>query len=71
MNIVHRPPGAAVFEARSLAGIALHALEDRQDIIVAPTTIARLRPGIEVLRLAADKHPSVDRAGAAEQFASR
>ena len=55
----------------ALAGIALHALEDRQDIIVAPTAVAHLRPGIEVLSLATDKHHSVDRAGAAEQLASR
>src|SRR6202035_4738569 len=55
----------------ALAGIALHALEDRQDVMIAPTTVAHLRPGIEVLGLAADKHHSVDRAGAAKQFASR
>src|SRR5216684_4796722 len=55
----------------ALAGIAFHALEERQDLCVAPAPVAQLRPGIEVLGLAADKHHSVNRAGTAEQFAAR
>src|SRR6202040_2173340 len=50
------------------AGIAFHALEERQDLGVAPAPIAHLRPGIEVLGLAAHEHHPVDRTGAAEQF---
>jgi integrase len=42
------------------AGIAFHALEERQDLSVAPAAVAHLRPGIEVLGLAADKHHSVN-----------
>src|SRR6516165_291206 len=53
------------------AGIAFHALEEGQDLSVTPATVTHLRPGIEVLRLAADKHHSVNRAGTAEQFAAR
>ena len=55
----------------ALAGIAFHALEERQDLGVAPAPVAHLRPGIEVLGLAAHKHHAVDRAGAAEQLAAR
>ena len=55
----------------ALAGIAFHALEEGQDLSVAPAAVAHLRPGIEVLGLAADKHHSVNRAGTAEQFAAR
>src|SRR5215467_8522126 len=36
-----------------LAGIAFHALEERQDLSVAPAAVAHLRPGIKVLGLAA------------------
>src|ERR1700747_1949855 len=53
----------------ALAGIAFHALEEGQDVGVAPTAVAHLRPGIEVLGLAADKYHSVDRAGAGEPVA--
>jgi hypothetical protein len=55
----------------ALAGIAFHALEEGQDLRVAPAAVAHLRPGIEVLGLAANKHHSVNRAGTAEQFAAR
>ena len=55
----------------ALAGIAFHALEEGQDLSVAPAAVAHLCPGIEVLDLAADKHHSVNRAGTAEQFAAR
>src|SRR2546428_203818 len=55
----------------ALAGIAFHALEERQDLCVAPAPVAQLRPGIEVLGLAPDKHHSINRAGTAEQLAAR
>src|SRR5260221_5436338 len=55
----------------ALAGIAFHALEERQNLRVTPAAVAHLRPGVEVLGLAADKHHSVNRAGAAEQLAAR
>src|SRR3954464_9914843 len=55
----------------ALAGIAFHALEEGQDLSVAPAAVAHLRPGIEILGLATDKNHSVDRAGTAEQFAAR
>src|SRR6516165_4653396 len=55
----------------ALAGIAFHALEEGQDVGVAPAAVAHLRPGIEVPGLAADKHHSVNRAGTTEQFAAR
>ena len=44
-------------------GVAFHALEEGQDLSITPAPVAHLRPGIEVLGLAADKHHSVDRAG--------
>src|SRR5215470_2566001 len=46
----------------ALAGIALHTLEEGQDLSVAPAAVAHLRPGVEVLGLATDKHHSVNRA---------
>jgi hypothetical protein len=55
----------------ALAGIAFHALEKRQHLGVAPAPVAHLRPGIEVLGLAAHKHHAVNRAGTAEQLAAR
>ena len=50
---------------------ALHALEDRQHVLVAPAAISELRPVIVVLRLAADIDHAVDRAGAAQHAAAR
>ena len=57
------PVGAAV--------VALHALEDRQHVLVAPAAVAELRPVIVVLRLAADIDHAVDRARAAQHFSTR
>ena len=51
--------------------VAFHALEEGQDVVVAPAAVAHLRPGVEVLRLAAHEGHAVDRAGAAEQLAAR
>jgi hypothetical protein len=51
--------------------VALHALEEGQDISVAPARIAHLRPGVEVLRLAAHEGEAVDRAGAAQHPPAR
>src|SRR4029077_10400711 len=54
-----RPVAAAVFVV-SAALIAFHLLEDRQNLTVAPAAIAELRPGVVVLRLAANEHHAVD-----------
>ena len=51
--------------------VAFHALEERQHVFVAPAVVAHLRPGVEVLRLAAHERHAVDRAGAAEHLAAR
>src|SRR4029079_12288466 len=53
------------------AAVALHALEDRQHILVAPAAVAELRPMIVVLALAANPHHAVDGAGAAEHAPAR
>ena len=53
------------------AGVALHALEDRQHVLVAPAAISQLRPMVEVLALAAHPHHAVDGAGAAEHASAR
>ena len=55
----------------ALAFVSLHLLEERQHVAVAPAAIAHLRPGIEVLRLAAHEGLAVDRARAAQQAAAR
>ena len=52
------------------AVVALHALEDRQHVLVAPAAIAELRPVIVVLRLAADIDHAVDRTRAAQHPAA-
>ncbi len=54
----------SVAAAIVLVGIALEALhvaEDRQHLAIAPATIAELRPGVVVLRLATHEHHAVDR----------
>ena len=58
-------------EAIVAAVIALHALEERQDALVTPALIAHLRPGVEVLCLAAHEREAVDRARAAQHAATR
>ena len=55
----------------ALAFIAFHALEEGQDVPVAPAPVAHLRPGIEILGLPTHERVAVDRAGAAEQPAAR
>src|SRR5262249_8927533 len=62
---------AAAEAVIAAAFVAFHALEERQHLLIAPAAVAHLRPGIEILSLAADKGHAVDRAGAAEQFAAR
>ena len=42
--------------------VTFHSLEEWQHISVAPAGIAHLRPGIEILRLAAHKRLAIDRA---------
>src|SRR5262249_39722241 len=48
------------------AGVAFHAPEDRQHVLVAPAAVAELRPMIVVLPLPAYPHHSVDGARASE-----
>src|SRR5262245_18324486 len=55
----------------SLASIGFHALEERQDVLVAPAPIAHLGPCVEILRLPPHEGVTVDRARAAEQAAAR
>ena len=62
-------PAAECVVAAAL--VAFHALEEGQDVRVAPAPVAHLRPGVEILRLAAHEGHAVDRAGAAEQPAAR
>src|SRR6185312_13179923 len=63
-------PGAAAILIRA-AVIALHALEDRQHVLIAPAAIAELRPVVIVLRLTADIDHAVDRARPAQHLAAR
>ena len=55
----------------ALAFVSLHLLEEGQHVAVAPAAIAHLRPGIEVLRLAAHEGLAVDGARTAQQAAAR
>ena len=55
----------------ALALIALHLLKDRQDVLIAPTAVAQLRPSVVVERLAAHEDHAVDRTRATEQLAAR
>ena len=61
---------AAIF-VLALADPLLHPLEIRQHIRIAPAAVAELRPGIEILALAAVVDVTVDRGGAAERLATR
>ncbi len=54
----------------ALADTALQPPEIRQHIRIAPATIAKLRPGIEILALAAVVDVTVDRGGAAQRLAA-
>jgi hypothetical protein len=49
----------------------LHPLEVRQHVGIAPAAIAHLRPGVEILTLAAVVDMAVDRGRAAERLAAR
>ena len=49
----------------------LEPLEVRQDIGIAPTVIARSRPMVVILALAADRDQPVDRARTAERLSAR
>src|SRR6185436_7545701 len=64
-------PVAAAEAVVAAAPVTLDALEERQHVLVGPAGIAHLRPGVEVLRLAADIGHAVDRARAAQQLAAR
>src|SRR5581483_4452029 len=53
------------------ACVGLHALEDRQHVLVAPAAVAELGPMIVILPLAAHPHHAVDGARAAEHAPAR
>ena len=53
------------------AGVALHALEDRQHVLIAPAAVAELGPVVVVLALAAHPHHAVDGARAAQHAPAR
>src|SRR5260370_29857600 len=55
----------------AFADAPLQPLEIRQHIRIAPAAIAELRPGVEILALAAVVDVTVDRGGAAEGLAAR
>src|ERR1700687_4504126 len=55
----------------ALADPPLQPLEIRQHIRIAPAAIAELRPGVEILALAAVVDVTVDRGSAAERLAAR
>src|SRR6266481_2369023 len=55
----------------ALADAPLQPLEIRQHVRIAPTAIAELRPGIEILALTAIIDVAVDRGGTAERLAAR
>src|SRR5438552_12576334 len=65
---VHR----LIHATRSLfTGPPLGALEERQNVVPTPAAIAKLRPVVVILRLAADVDQPVDRRRAAEHAAAR
>src|SRR5262249_53091403 len=53
------------------AGVAFHALEDRQHVLVAPAAVAELGPMIVVLALPAHPHHPVDGARPSEHAPAR
>ena len=55
----------------ALADAPLQPLEIGQHIRIAPAAVAELRPGVEILMLAAIVDVTVDRGGAAERLAAR
>ena len=61
-------PAIGVF---ALADAALQPLEIGQHVRIAPAAIAELRPGVEILALAAVVDVAVDRRRAAERLAAR
>src|SRR5260370_24124659 len=62
---------APAISVLALADPALQPLEIRQHIRIAPAAIAELRPGVEILALAAIVDVTIDRGGAAERLAAR
>ena len=72
---IHRGDGeiavAAAIGVLALADPALHAPEIGQHVRIAPVAIAHLRPGVEILALAAVVDVTVDRGRAAERLAAR
>ena len=55
----------------ALADAPLQPLEIGQHVRIAPAAVADLRPGVEILALAAVVDVAVDRGGAAERLAAR
>ena len=55
----------------ALADAPLQPLEIWQHILIAPAAIAELRPGVEILALAAIIDVTVDRGGATQRLAAR
>ena len=55
----------------ALADASFQPLEIGQHVLIAPAAIAELRPGVEILALAAIIDVAVDRGGAAERLAAR
>src|SRR6202022_2708788 len=62
---------APAISVLALADPALQPLEVWQHIRIAPAAIAELRPGVEILALAAVVDVTIDRGGAAERLAAR
>src|SRR3984957_17958118 len=62
---------AAAIGVVARADALFESFEIRQDVRIAPATVAELRPGVEVLALAAVVDVAVDRGRAAERLAAR
>src|SRR5207245_654582 len=62
---------AAAISFIALADAPFQPLEIRQHVRIAPAAVAELRPGIEILTLAAVVDMAVDRRRAAERLAAR
>ena len=62
---------AAAIGVLALADPAFHPLEIRQHVLIAPAAVAVLRPGVEILALAAIIDVAVDRGRTAERLAAR
>src|SRR5271165_623038 len=66
---LQRSLSAAEFVVAS--SVTFHAFEHGQHVLVAPAPVSHLRPGVEVLSLAADESHAIEGTGAAKQPAPR